>query len=98
MGRMPLTCPLVVHEVVNAVVGVGELRVPQLRNLELVQAFTLHGNAYQATGVGDHEGDRLGSGVLGKQEQVSLVLSPLVVDHDDKLAGSQVFERLFKAA
>ena len=48
--------------------------------------------------MGNHEGNGLRSGVFREQEQVALVLAPLVVDHDDKLASSQVFERLFKAA
>ena len=44
------------------------------------------GDADQARGVGQEEGDLLGRGGLGRHDQVALVLAVLVVDDDDDLA------------
>ena len=50
------------------------------------------GQADHAAGVLDHEVDRLGRDLLGRDDEVALVLAVFIIDQDDHLAGLEVFE------
>ncbi len=55
--------------------------------LELVEPLGHERRADEAGGVGEEEGDPLGGGELSRHHEVALVLTVLVVDHDDHLAS-----------
>src|SRR5678816_2303348 len=48
----------------------------------------------EAAAVLGHEVDRLRSGLLGRHQQVALVLAVLVVDHDQQAAGADLLDAL----
>ncbi len=54
--------------------------------LERVAAVALERETDHAAGVADHEGHRLGRDLLGRHDEVALVLAVGVVDHDHELA------------
>src|SRR5262249_49768249 len=56
------------------------------RQLEPVGVGTGQRHADEARRVPDHEGQQLGRRLLGREDQVALVLPVLVVDDDDRLA------------
>src|SRR5690606_678368 len=68
--------------------------VHHLRQPEAVQFVALHGGADQAAALAHHEGDDLGGGHLGRDDEVALVLAVLVVDDDDRPAGRDVGDGL----
>ncbi len=65
-----------------------------LRQLEALQLVVLHGSADQAAALAHHEGDDLGGGLLGRDDEVALVLAVLVVDDHDGPAVRDVADRL----
>ena len=64
------------------------------RQLELVEALAEHRHADHARRVAQEEGDPLGRGVLGGDDEVALVLPAGVVDDDDDLASAEGGHRL----
>jgi hypothetical protein len=61
-----------------------------LREFEPVQFLALHGDADQAAALAHHEGDDLGGGLFGGDDEVALVLAVLVIDDHDGPAGGDV--------
>ena len=57
------------------------------RQLQLVEPLALHRQADHAARVADHERHLLGRHLLGRDDEVALVLAVLVVDDDDELAA-----------
>src|SRR5262249_3441197 len=51
-----------------------------------VELGAAHGHADHAAGVADHEGEQLGGGRGGREDDVALVLPVGVVHHDDRTA------------
>ena len=74
-----------------AVVGAGDHQ----RQLELVEPRTLERQADHATRVADHERHLLGRHLLGRDDEVALVLAVFVVDHDDELTARDRVDRFF---
>ena len=77
---------------VDAVDRIGERSAVRLgvvphhqRNVELVESIAGQWRADHPRGVAHEEGDLLGRGVLGRHDQVTLVLTVLVVDDDHDL-------------
>ena len=62
--------------------------------VELGGALAGDRRADEARGVVEEERDLLGGDVLGRHDQVALVLAVLVVDHDEDLAAGERLERL----
>jgi hypothetical protein len=60
---------------------------------ELVADRTVQRHAEVTRGVADHERDEFGSGLLGGEDEVALVLAVLVVDDDHGLASGDVGNR-----
>ena len=65
------------------------------RQVEPVAVLGGERYADDAAGVADRERDEFGGGPLGGEDQVALVLTVLVVDHDDRAAGGDVGDRAF---
>ena len=59
------------------------------RQLEPVGPLVAHRDAHDAAGVADGEGEQLLGGVLGREDQVALVLPVLVVHDEDRTAGRE---------
>ena len=57
------------------------------RQLELVEPLAFERQADHAAGVADHERDRLGRHLLRRHDEVALVLTVGVVDHDHQLTA-----------
>ena len=58
-----------------------------------VTDIAVQGHAQVSRCVADHEGDQLRGGLLGRKDEVSLVLPILVIHDDDSLAGRDVGDR-----
>ena len=65
-----------------------------LRQLEAVELLFRHGHADDAAGVADHERHALRRGVLGRHDEVALVLAVLVVHDHDHAPGTQLGDDL----
>lgn len=65
-----------------------------LRQFEAFQFVALHGRADQPAALAHHEGDDLGRGLLGGDDEVALVLTVLVVHDDDGTARGDVTDGL----
>jgi hypothetical protein len=63
------------------------------RDVELVEALAGERGADDARRVAHEERDRLGRRVLGRHDEVALVLAVLVVDDDDDLAAGDRLRR-----
>ena len=74
--------------------GVGGERGHQ-RQFEPVEVRAFHRHADDAAGVLDHEGDALGGGFLGGEDEVALVFAVGVVGDDHGPARAHVFEHGF---
>src|SRR5581483_7744666 len=59
---------------------------------EVVGALFGEGEADESAALASHEGDGLGSDVLGGKHEVALVLAVFVVDDDNHAAGFDFFE------
>ena len=68
------------------------------RKAQLLAALARQRQAYQATAVRRHIIDVLRPHLLGRHDQVTFVLTVLVVDHDDHLAGSDIGDDVIDAA
>src|SRR5690606_18381131 len=68
--------------------------VEHRRQIEPIGVRLGQRHADVAGGVADHEGQQLGRGLLGREDQVAFVLPVLVVDDDDGLAVGDVGDRL----
>ncbi len=64
------------------------------RNLKLSEPFCRGGNKRHAATEADHEVHRLGRASLGWNNEVPLVLSVGVINHDDHSTGLEFFKRL----
>lgn len=76
------------REVIVAVVGA------HLRQVESFADLAAHGHADQSLGLRCHEIDILGSGELGGTDQIALVLTFGIVEHQDALALAHGFKGL----
>ncbi len=65
------------------------------RQIELVAAFGGHGDADQAATESRHEVDRFRGHLVGGKDQITFVLTVLVVDDDDLLASADALDGLF---
>ena len=61
---------------------------------ELFDVVVVHRHTDQTLGVACHEVDILRGGVLRRTDQVALILTVGIVDHEDQLAGTQGFQCL----
>ena len=89
-AEMPVVVPSFAStETVNAVRCYSVFSVPDdhQRELQLVEPLALHRQADDAARVADHERHLLGRHLLGRDDEVALVLAVLVVDDDDELAA-----------
>ena len=59
---------------------------------ELLAAAYGERSAKLATGIGDHEVDMLGGDLLGRDDEVALILTVFVVDHDNKLSPAECLD------
>ncbi len=91
----PIRCGDPGGRAVAVVDGVHERRALRLgvvvdhqRNVERLEAVAREWRADHARGVTDEKGDGLGGGVLGRHDEVALVLAVLVVDDDDDLTAT----------
>ena len=64
------------------------------REAELFDVAGGHGEADEAAGVAHHEGQGLGGGELGGDDEVALVFAVLVVDEDEHAAGAGFADQL----
>ena len=67
------------------------------RQLKFVAAGVGDGHAKHAAGVLEHEVDVFGSDLLGRDDEVALVLAVLVVDYYYKFTIAEVFESFLYA-
>ena len=74
--------------------GVGDHHQGQV---QLVGAGGLEGDAEDPRGVLEEEGHGLRRDVLGRHDEVALVLAVLVVDDDDHAAAAQLLQGFFNA-
>ena len=56
------------------------------RQIEGVELLSLHGQTDQAPGVGGHEVDLIGGGVLSRADQIPFILATFVVHNDNAFA------------
>ena len=64
------------------------------RQLQALAALFGQREADQAAPEAGHEVDRLGRHVIGREDQVALVLAVFLVDEDDHAAGGEVGDEL----
>ena len=62
------------------------------------QRSPVSGQADEASAVERHEVDHLGRDQLGRADKIALVLTVLVIGHDDDFPVAQVLDRLFDGA
>ena len=85
---MPVVVPCAAStDTVNAVRCASVFSADHQRQLQLVEPLALDRQADHAARVADHERHRLGRDLLGRHDEVALVLAVLVVDDDDDLAA-----------
>ena len=77
---------------------VGRVLLDHRRQLELVAALLGQREADQAAALARHEVDRLGRDLLGREDEVALVLPVLVVHDDDEPPGAQLLDRLARSS
>ena len=65
------------------------------RQLEAVQRFAEHRGAQVAAAMLHDEGQLCGRRVLRRHDQVALILTVLVVEHDNEITGAQLGHRLY---
>ena len=68
------------------------------RDLQLVQALPRHGQADQAAAVAGHEIDRFRGHHGGRDGQIALVFTVLIIDYDDHAPFADILYRLFDTA
>ena len=81
-------------ETVNAVSPKIGVRRHHQRDVELVQAIAEHRHADHPARMAHDERDRLGRGLLRRHDQIALVLTVGVVDHDHDAPVPDVLHRL----
>ncbi len=67
------------------------------RQAEPVAVVTVERDAQVPGGVPHHEGHEFGGGFLRREDEVTLVLTVLVVDHDDRFTGGDIGDRALDA-
>ena len=65
---------------------------------QLVEPFSLHGNADQSPGIFGHEIDGFRSRPGSGNHQVSFIFPVFIIDHDNHPAFPDVFHRFFNGA